>query len=60
MEPKTPYELYGDRPLTIFPSGSQVVDGKLIVSYGAADYMIGFGVIELSDLFTALDKGRLY
>lgn len=60
MEPKTPYELYGDRPLTVFPAGAQVVDGTVVISYGAADYMIGFGSIDLSELMGALDKGRLY
>ena len=29
-------------------------------SYGAGDYMVGFGVIELSTLLAELDKGRIY
>jgi len=60
MEPRTPYEIYGDRPYTIFPCGAQIVDNKLIVSYGAADFMIGFAAADFSELMSALDKGRLY
>ncbi|MEM1858153.1 MAG: glycosidase, partial [Desulfurococcaceae archaeon] len=60
MEPRTPYELYGDRPFTVFPAGAQIVDGNVVISYGAADYMIGFGLVDFSELMSALDRGRLY
>lgn len=60
MEPKTPYELYGDRPFTVFPCGAVIVDGDIIISYGAADYMVGFGLIDYAELKSALDDGRIY
>ncbi|MEM0325941.1 MAG: glycosidase [Desulfurococcaceae archaeon] len=59
MEPKTPYEVYGDRPFTVFPCGAQIVDDKVIVAYGAADYLVGFGSIDLAELMSALEKGRV-
>ncbi len=59
MEPKMSYEIYGDRPYTVFPCGAQVVDEKLVVSYGAGDLMTGFGCIDLSVLLSILDKNRL-
>ena len=61
MEPKTPYEIFGDRPHTIFPCGAVVIDSyKVIISYGATDFMIGFGEIDLAELLSLLDKGRIY
>ena len=59
MEPKMPYEIFGDRPYTVFPCGACLVDDKIIVSYGAADYVIGLGVIDLNELLSHLDKGRM-
>lgn len=59
MEPKMTYEIYGDRPYTVFPCGIQRIDDKLIVSYGAADSAIGIGEIDLSELLSILDKNRL-
>ncbi|MEM4101061.1 MAG: glycosidase, partial [Desulfurococcaceae archaeon] len=59
MEPRTPYEVYGDRPFTVFPCGAQIVDDKVIVAYGAADYLVGFGAIDLAELMSALEKGRV-
>ncbi|RLF40173.1 MAG: glycosidase [Thermoplasmata archaeon] len=54
MEPKEIYEIYGDRPYTIFPCGAQVVDDKLIVSYGAGDIAMAFGEIDLDELISLL------
>ncbi|RLE88465.1 MAG: glycosidase [Thermoprotei archaeon] len=59
MEPKMPYELFGDRPFTVFPCGACLVDNKIIISYGAADYVIGFGEIDLNELLSHLEKGKL-
>ncbi len=50
FEPREIYEIYGDRPMVVFPSGMVKVDDELIVVYGAGDYVIGFGSIEISEL----------
>ena len=60
MAPKTSYELYGDRPYVVFPCGCVMLDNKLIITYGAADLMTGIAEIELSELLSILDKGRIY
>ena len=61
MEPRAPYEVVGDRPLTIFPCGAIKFNREhILITYGAGDYMVGFGVIELSTLLAELDKGRIY
>ncbi len=60
MAPKESYEIFGDRPYTIFPCGLWRRDDKLLISYGAGDAMIGFGEIDLNDLIGLLDKGRIY
>ncbi len=57
MGPKTIYEVYGDRPLVVFPCGMVEVDGQLIVSYGAADYVIGFAKIDKQELLSILEGG---
>ena len=59
MRPRMPYEVYGDRPHTIFPCGAQKVDNKIIISYGAADSAVAFGEINLDNLMSILDKNRL-
>ncbi len=59
MEPKTMYEVFGDRPYVVFPCGIARIDNKLLISYGAADSMIGFGEIELDLLLSIFDKGRI-
>jgi len=59
MEPKTTYELYGDRPMVVFPCGAQIVDDNIIISYGAADAFVGFGSIDLSQLMSILDSNRI-
>ena len=59
MEPKEIYEIYGDRPFTVFPCGAQLVDDRIIISYGAADSAIGLGEIDVSELMAILDSNRL-
>ena len=59
MEPKESYEIYGDRPFTVFPCGAQMIDDNLIISYGAADSAIGFGEIDLTELMSILDSNRI-
>ncbi len=60
MGPSLPYEVYGDRPHTVFPCGAAVVDGDLLVAYGAGDLVTGFAVIEAAELLSELDRGRLW
>ncbi len=60
MAPRENYEVYGDRPLTIFPCGAVEIDEGILVSYGAADYMIGLALIDVDDLLSELDLGRIY
>jgi len=59
MEPRESYEVYGDRPFTVFPCGLCKVDDKLLVSYGAADFATAIGEIDLSRLMSLLDKNRV-
>lgn len=59
MEPRATYEIYGDRPYTVFPCGIQKVDDNLIISYGASDFVVGFGKIDLTELLSILDKYRI-
>lgn len=59
MAPKVGEELYGDRPMVVYPCGAVVVDGNLLVSYGAADTSLGFAGIELSSLLEELDRDRI-
>ena len=59
MEPREFYEMYGDRPFTVFPCGAQIIDDNLIISYGAADSSIGFGEIDITELMSILDSNRI-
>jgi len=59
MEPKEPYEIFGDRPFTIFPCGAVLIDDSILISYGAGDSAIGIGRIELSELMEIFDKSRI-
>ncbi|RLG93439.1 glycosidase [Archaeoglobales archaeon] len=59
MGPKETYEIYGDRPFVVFPCGAQLVDDKLLISYGAADSAVGIGEIDVSELMSILDSNRL-
>ncbi len=60
MEPKHLQEIYGDRPYVVFPCGVSRIDNSLLISYGASDTFIGFGLIDLDDLLSELDKGRIF
>ncbi len=61
MEPKLSCEVFGDRPYTIFPCGAWPLDGdRVLLTYGAADYMVGFGLLDLNELRSHLDRGRIF
>ena len=50
LNPQADYELYGDIPNIIFPSGALVKDNELYVYYGAADTKVGLATCNLNDL----------
>jgi predicted GH43/DUF377 family glycosyl hydrolase len=54
--PEEKYELEGNVPKVIFPSGALVKDEKLFVYYGAADTTGAVATIELTTLLDALKQ----
>jgi len=50
MEPELDFEVNGDVPNVVFPEGAVVVDGILHIYYGAADLVVGYAYVPLSDL----------
>ncbi len=61
MEPREPYETFGDRPYTVFPCGAERLDDdRILLSYGAADYMAALAIIPVDELMSELDRGRIY
>ena len=56
MEPRELYEVYGDRPLTLFPCGFFKYDDKGIIVYGAADYVIGFAEVDINELLGIIES----
>lgn len=57
MEPRSIEETYGDRPYTVFPCGAWIVDGDILVSYGAADTAAGLALIPLDRVMELIDRG---
>lgn len=54
LTPKEEYELKGDVPNIVFPSGACVVDDKLFVYYGAADSRVCVAFCSFNDLVKSL------
>jgi predicted GH43/DUF377 family glycosyl hydrolase len=54
MEPEAPYEFDGFYPGVIFPCGNVVIDGTLLVYYGAADRCVGIATCGLDELVSWL------
>ncbi len=54
LEPMTDYEIMGNIPNVLFPSGALVKDGKLWVYYGAADKYIGIAYCNFDELMRKL------
>jgi predicted GH43/DUF377 family glycosyl hydrolase len=50
LVPKTEYELYGNVPNIVFPSGALVHDGKLFIYYGGADTTCCVATTDLKEL----------
>jgi predicted GH43/DUF377 family glycosyl hydrolase len=55
MEPKIMPEVFGDRPYTIFPCGAdRLPDGRILITYGAADYMIGLAALDINEILESM------
>jgi predicted GH43/DUF377 family glycosyl hydrolase len=54
MVPEKEYELYGDVPNIIFPSGAILEDGKVYIYYGAADTTSCVAIGNLQELLVEL------
>ncbi len=59
MEPKELQEMLGDTAHVVYPCGAVKIDDKVIIAYGAADWCMGFGEVDLSELMHHLDRGRV-
>ncbi len=44
--PEEPYELRGDKPGVVFPTGLVEKDGQVLVYYGAADTTVGLAIAQ--------------
>lgn len=58
LEPIKDYEIYGDVPNVVFPTGMFVKDGILQVYYGAADKTCCLATCSLNKLIDYLFKGN--
>lgn len=60
MEPRQTYEVFGDRPYVVFPCGIWKMNkDTLLITYGAADYLVGFGTLSINEILSVLDRGFL-
>ena len=50
LEPREEYERVGQVPNVVFSCGSVIVDEKLLISYGAADTVIGVASFRLDEI----------
>jgi predicted GH43/DUF377 family glycosyl hydrolase len=58
LSPEEDYELYGDVPNVIFPSGALAKDGQLHVYYGAADTRVAVASCSLNDLLADMQNQK--
>jgi predicted GH43/DUF377 family glycosyl hydrolase len=59
LEPKEPYEKFGDVDNVVFPTGACVVDNKkLFFYYGGADKVCCLATADLNDLLEHVLKYR--
>lgn len=58
ISPEKDYELIGIVPNVIFPSGALILDGKLLVYYGAADTRTGVAYCDLNELLNEIKPGK--
>lgn len=54
LEPEMPYETSGARPGTVFACGNVIINGQLIVYYGAGDSVSGVASTPFEPLLNAL------
>lgn len=54
LDPQADYELRGDVPNVIFPSGGLIKDDELYVYYGAADTRVALATCKLNDLLNEI------
>ena len=54
LTPDDDYELYGNVPNIVFPSGAVVVGDKLFIYYGAADTTVALATAKLDDLLAEI------
>ena len=54
LTPQADYELRGDVPNIVFPSGALIKDDELYMYYGAADTRVGLATGKLNDLLDEL------
>lgn len=54
LDPEAEYEVHGDVPNIVFPSGALVKDQDFYVYYGAADTRVGVAYCKLNDLLRDL------
>lgn len=54
LTPQEEYELYGNIPNVIFPTGAQILDEDLYVYYGAADTTCAVATCKLEELLSSM------
>ncbi len=54
LDPEAEYELHGDVPNIVFPSGALVKDDELFVYYGAADTRVGLASAKIADIIAEM------
>lgn len=54
LVPREEYEMYGQVPNTIFPSGSMLEEGQFFIYYGACDTTVCRASVTLNDLLDEL------
>lgn len=54
LDPEAEYELHGDVPNIVFPSGALIKDEDFLVYYGAADTRVGVASTKLANLMAEL------
>ncbi len=57
--PTEPYELRGEQPGIVFPTGAVVEDGTLRLYYGAADVSVAVATARMDDLLQVLRDNRM-
>ncbi len=58
ISPEKDYELYGDVPNVIFPSGALINGNQLHVYYGAADTRVGLATCNINELLNELTVNK--